>query len=437
VSRDATENVEAQPILPTDPASDAALRTAPAEAGAAAAAGATAPPGRRARLRDWLGLERNIVRVSGAMLLLGLGENLWRRFVPKYLEALGAPVLAIGAYGSVEDLLDGVYQYPGGWVADRFGRRTALLLFISLAALGYLVYLAAPSWPWAFVALALVLAWSSMASPTLFAVVGDSLPRGKRAMGFTVQAILRRVPIVVAPTLGGLLIASYGVVGGMRAGLGLTLMLALLTLLLAAQVRIPSLGSGGATTMRGVWRSLPPSLRWLLASDIFIRACEGLVDVFVVLWVTNIAGVGAPGYGLLVAIEMATAILVYLPAARIADRTGRKLFVTLTFLAFSAFPLAIVRARGFGPLALAFVVGGLREIGEPSRKALIVDLAEPLLRARSVGLYYLVRSLAIAPAAFVGGLLFRLGPALPFYAAAAIGLAGTAVFVRTVHEEGV
>ncbi len=55
------------------------------------------------------------------MFLMGLGEELWKRFVPKYLEALGAPVLAIGLYGTVRDLLDGVYQYPGGWVAVPLG----------------------------------------------------------------------------------------------------------------------------------------------------------------------------------------------------------------------------------------------------------------------------------------------------------------------------
>jgi hypothetical protein len=80
------------------------------------------------------------------------------------------------------------------------------------------------------------------------------------------------------------------------------------------------------------------------------------------------------------------------------------------------------------------VIGGLREIGEPSRKALIVDLAEPHLRARSVGLYYLVRSLSITPAAFVGGVLWKLAPEVPFITAGVIGLVGTIVFAATVDE---
>ncbi|MEA2204952.1 MAG: hypothetical protein QOE77_1728 [Blastocatellia bacterium] len=59
---------------------------------------------------------------------------------------------------------------------------------------------------------------------------------------------------------------------------------------------------------------------------------------------------------------------------------------------------------------MAFIIGGLREIGEPARKAMIVDLAQPEVRARTVGLYYLMRSLAITPAAAIGGLLGRLHP---------------------------
>jgi MFS family permease len=161
-----------------------------------------------------------------------------------------------------------------------------------------------------------------------------------------------------------------------------------------------------------------------------------MVGVLVVLYATNILGVPVASYGLLVAVEMATAILVYLPAARLADRTGRKLFVTVTFLAFSLFPITVVLARDFAALALAFVVAGLREIGEPARKALIVDLAAPELRARSVGLYYLVRSAAIAPAALVGGALWTIAPAVPFLVAAGIGLLGTGVFIRTVDEKG-
>ena len=387
------------------------------------------------RLGEFLALERNVLAAAGAMFLMALGEELWKRFLPKYLEGLGAPVVAIGLFGTARDFLDGVYQYPGGWFADRYGRRSALLLFVGIAGVGYAAYLAAPSWPFAFLGLVFAMAWTSMASPTLFAVVGDALPKGRRAMGFTVQSLLRRVPIVIAPALGGMAIATYGLRAGVRVGLGVSVVLAGLTAWVVSRVRIPITVGGPVVGIRGVWRSLPTTLRRLLASDVFIRTGEGLTDVFLVLYATNVVGVSAAQFGTYVGVQMVTAILVYLPAARLADRLGRKPFVIGTFVAFAAFPIAVAVATGVTGLALAFVIGGLREIGEPARKALIVDLAEPHLRARSVGLYYLIRSLAIAPAAFVGGLLWNVAPAMPFYVAGAIGTVGTLVFALTVDAD--
>ncbi len=386
------------------------------------------------KLRESLGLERNIVAVSGAMLLLSLGESLWRKFLPKYLQALGAPIRAVGLFGSTEDFLDGIYQYPGGWLGDHLGRRNALLLFVSIALAGYCIYAFAPSWPWALVALVFAMVWSSMASPTLFAVVGDALPKERRAIGFTVQAILRRIPIVIAPILGGLLIARAGLVTGMHALFIATIGLAVVTLAVVARVQIPRL-AGPPANIRGIWRSFPSPLRWLLLSDVFIRTSEGLVDEFSVIYALNIIHVTAPQFGVLIAVQTITAIVVYIPAAKIADRIGRKPFVIATFLAFSTFPLAVAASSSFHAAAGAFVIGGLREIGEPSRKALIVDFAEPMLRARTVGLYYLIRSVAIAPAAFIGGLLWEIRPALPFIVALCVGLAGTALFAATVSEE--
>jgi MFS family permease len=379
-------------------------------------------------------LERNIVAVSAAVFLVALGENLWKRFVPKYLEALGAPVTAIGLFGTCQDLLDGVYQYPGGWIGDRYGRRRALLLFVLLAAIGYALYWAAPSWPFVFAGLAFVMAWSSMASPTLFAVVGDALPPERRALGFTVQSVLRRVPITLAPIVGGVAIAAYGVIGGVQLGLAVTLALAVATLLAVGRIDIPVVRDERPMNIQTVWRALPTSLRWLLASDIFVRTCEGLVDVFLVLYAINVVGVDAPAYGVLIAVQAGTAILSYLPGARVADRVGRKPFVVATFVAFAAFPVAVVLARDFAGLIAAFVIGGLREIGEPARKAMIVDLVRPSLRGRSIGLYYLVRSVTIAPAAFVGGVLWNVAPALPFWMAGAIGLVGVVLFAATVDE---
>lgn len=393
------------------------------------------PPSQKrlGRFKDFLSLERNVTLASGAVFLLGFGEELWKKFLPKYLEALGASPLVIGLFGTAEDFFDAVYQYPGGWIADRFGRRRAFFLFIGLACIGYLFYLFGPSWPLAFAGLAFAMAWQSMASPAIFAVIGDALPTEKRAMGFTIQSILKRVPIVIAPVIGGVIIASRGIVEGVHLGLIFTLALALLTVFLIRLINTAR-EAHQKTNIFGVWNSLQGGLKRLLISDIFIRTCEGMADVFIILYVTNILHVSMARFGTLIAIHTVTTLLVYVPAAKAADRVGRRPFIIATFCAFALYPLAIISAHDFTGLVIAFIIGGLREIGEPARKAMIVDFAKPQLRARTVGLYYLLRSLAITPAAAVGGLLWSLTPQTPFVIAGAFGILGTLIFIATVRE---
>jgi MFS family permease len=301
------------------------------------------------------------------------------------------------------------------------------------ALTGYLVYLLSASWPFLFLGLAFAMAWQSMASPAIFATIGDALPRERRAMGFTVQSMLKRIPMVVSPLLGGAMIGVLGLQVGIRTGLLITIAFVGITIPVLWTINVP-LASRDSVRLWGVWRSFHFTLKRLLVSDIAIRTCEGMADIFVVLYVTNITGVTIPRYGILVAAQLATAILVYIPSAKMADRLGRKPFVIATFLCFAFFPVAVVLAPDFKWLVGAFIIGGLREIGEPSRKAMIVDLAQHSLRARTVGLYYLVRSLSITPASAIGGLLWRVRPQTPFVVAGIFGIVGTILFALTVEE---
>src|SRR5262249_24380742 len=98
-------------------------------------------------------------------------------------------------------------------------------------------------------------------------------------------------------------------------------------------------------------------------------------------------------------------------------------------------PLGLaLAADGYGLFAV-FVVWGLREIGEPARKALIVALLPPPIRAQGVGLYWGIRGVAICWASLVGAVVwFWLGPDALLYLAFGVGCAGAAVFYLWVRE---
>ena len=371
---------------------------------------------------------RNVGVLAGSIFALSLGEELWQAYLPALLTALGASGVAVGIFGSTKDLLDSLYQYPGGWLSDRLGRRRALVLFTGLATAGYAIYAVAHSWPVMLAGLIAVMAWKAGAFPTTFSVIADALPRDRRAMAFAVQSVLVRVPRVVSAPAGGLIVAALGIVAGLRVCFAVTVAIGLIVVVV--QYRFfsdapPPVASGSAASR------LPADLRRLLVADCLVRIGEGLAASFIVLYVTQVARVPIERFGMLYAVQQAVAILAYLPGARMAAAAGRPAMVAATFLFFAAFPLAVRLSSTDLTLVLAFVIGGLKELGEPARKSLIVDLSPDRRVGATVGVYYGIRNLLVVPAGLTGGLLWQIRPELPLEAAATVCSIGLMVFLAT------
>ncbi len=169
-------------------------------------------------------------------------------------------------------------------------------------------------------------------------------------------------------------------------------------------------------------------LKNLLVSDILIRFCEQIPYVFVVIWCLDKVKISPAHFGLLTAIEMIMAALVYIPVASFSDKLEKKPFVIITFIFFTIFPLILYFSRSFFALIIAFTIRGLKEFGEPTRKALITDFCPSDTKARTFGLYYFIRDFTVSFAAFLGGLLWMQNPALNLISAACFGVAGTLFF---------
>jgi MFS family permease len=174
-------------------------------------------------------------------------------------------------------------------------------------------------------------------------------------------------------------------------------------------------------------------VRELLTSDILVRFCERLPYAWVVIFAMDYVGVSAKQVGILTAVEVLTASVCILPTSYFADKSRREPFVLLTFIMFTLFPISLLFSRGFNMLIVAFVIRGLKEFGDTSRKALIVGYAEPDRRGQMVGTYYLVRDVIVSAGALVGAWLWHISPAANFLGAAAFGIAGTLFYFRSVR----
>jgi len=370
-----------------------------------------------------------------ALVGMGLGEELWVRFVPKYLESLGAGLWVIGFYDAIKTWLGAVYAYPGGVLTDRWGFRKALTCFTLISIFGYLLVVLIPHWWGVLAASFLFLAWSGFSLPATFSLIGSNLSSRQYAMGIGVQAAVKRIPIILGPILGGSLIDHYGLLNGTRAGVLVALFLATGALFLQQQIReMPkSEARGPGLSFFRAIGTFDTALKRLLLSDILVRFCERIPYAWVVIYCMTNVHITATQFGVLTAIEMATAIACFVPIAHLADKYGREPFIVATFVFFSLFPLSLLLSKTFAWLILAFVIRGLKEFGEPARKATILSLSSESNRAQTIGAYYLVRDTVVTSGSFLGAFLWGLSPGANLLGAAFAGLAGTVYYVITLQ----
>ena len=370
----------------------------------------------------------------GAIVLVCMGSELWGPFLPKYMQTdLAAPIILIAAYGSVRDLLEAINYLLGGWIAGRFNTRRGLLLFNAAPLVGLAVLGLWRHWAAVFVAIPLVFVWDSLAGPALLTVVGDSLPSERRAMAFSLQALFKRIARILAYSVNAVLVYATGTKLGMQAAFGLSF--AVVTASLLVQARFMKTASKDASTIitrpLEVLRGFDPQLKRLLAADIFARLAEGMPRELIILFGTAVfmkaAGLGPVAawelFGVMLILSQVTSAVTYLPMGLVASRPGlaKRPYIGLTFFFFAAFPAVLALAGGLAlagilppaavvaAMAVAFLFAGLREIGEPARKAMIVDLIPPERKTQAIGIYWAARSAAVMAAPLVGGAVWVAG----------------------------
>ncbi len=426
--------------------------------------------------RQVLSFRRDVLVLSVAMFAFSLGFQMTTRYLPRYMEVLGAGAFAIGLFGTVGNVLGAVYPYPGGALSDRLGSRRSLTLFGLVSGLGFAVWFVAPTigtvtvagtsvapWVWVLVGLLLAQAWKSFGLGATFAIVKQSVPPSQLARGFASTEVFRRTAFLLGPLLAaGALFLAPTFVGGFRVVLAVAVVVAVVAT--AVQHRLyraedTSIGTSfdGPGEVLADLRGLPATLRPLLVADTLVRFANGMVYVFFVIVVTDVLAVGLDlgvvtldpdvFFGVLLAVEMLVALVSMPVAARLAESVGLKPVVAFGFSVYALFPVLLVFApANAAVVTVLFAYSGLRFAGLPAHKALIVGPAERDTGGRVSGSYYLLRNAVVVPSAVLGGALyggfpvpgtnlaFAGSPEVAFSLATLVGLAGTVYFVYAGRE---
>ena len=406
-----------------------------------------APKPPRETAAQWLGLNRPALAVLVVIGCMGLSEEVWSSYLALHLADTSGSILKavhyIGWIACAQTILEGFAYILGGSLAHRLGPRWALAASAVGPAIGFALVVMTQA-PWAIaVAAVLMTSWDALSLPAAFDIVGSEVPKNRRTIAFALQSIQKRLPKIVGPAIGGAVFVSIGYWANIVIAFVLLAMALVLQLFLTQRMRPKA--EPPHVPLATLFRGMSPELRALLSAEVCVRWGEFFVRGFAGLYVYQLltaelgwlAPSAAAMVGGLVAIGNVTALVTYIPVAKWVDRSpSPKPFIGLTFFLFSIFPICIVllpRAALWAGipvwvgLVATYVLNGLREIGEPARKALIAGGFAPEVRARAIGLYWGLRSFALCPAPLVAAALWHsLGPEPTFLIGGCLGLVGTA-----------
>jgi len=389
------------------------------------------------KILDFLALKRGIMTILLMVVFVEMGEKMGERFLPIFIIALGGNAIIVGLLNAMDNFLGAAYSFPGGYLSDKIGYKKSLMFFNIAAMVGYLIVIIFPYWQTALIGAALFISWSSVSLPAVMSAISKVLPDKKRTMGVTMHSLVRRLPMALGPIMGGLCITRWGEINGIRAAFLFSFTLTFIAVFIQYFL-LEEVKTTPATLINPfkVLNKAGPALKHLLISDILIRFCEQIPYAFVVIWIVKNLNHSPIAFGLLTTVEMVTAVLIYIPVAYLVEKNKeKKPYIAITFGFFSIFPLALMFSKSTTALVLVFIIRGLKEFGEPTRKALILDLSPEENKGQVYGAYYLVRDAIVAVSAFSGGILWMYSPYLNFVTAFVFGVLGTVYFMLYCEEK--
>lgn len=351
-------------------------------------------------LKERFGLNASIIAMLGMVVLIGMGEKMGERFLPIYILAIGGSTYAVGWLNAMDNFLSAIYSYIGGLLSDRFGYKNSLMGISFLSMIGFLIVIIFPSWQAVLIGSIFFISWTALSLPAILSLIATTLKENKQTMGVSMHSLVRRIPMALGPLLGGFVINEYGIVLGARIAFAIALLFAIIAVLFIQKFVVET-NERTPIDLKAGFTRMSKQLRILLISDILIRFAEQIPYAFVVVYVMNTLGNSAVTFSLLTLIEMITAMLIYIPVAFLSERIRSKTIVSITFFFFAIFPIVLSISNSIWLLYIAFIIRGLKEFGEPTRKALIVRLSDPDIKASAYGTYYLIRDIIVSVAALL------------------------------------
>jgi len=369
-----------------------------------------------------------------AMVLANIASNLGVALIPLYLDQLGASITEIGFVFTILSLITLVLQVFGGWVSDSIGRLKAVAIGSVGGVVSFFLIVAAPSWQWLILALAINRIPYALVGPSFGAFIAENSTEENRGRVYGITDMIYQITGIIGPPLGGFLVAQYNyrlmflvsaILYSMAAGLRVWMAATMVTPQEAAEARELSWGSFGNSLKTLVTMIAGGGVvTWIFLTDGVRDAAFSLSREIEPLYLEQIGGLDTQQIGLIFSIFSISMLATPLVSGRLTDKYGERVPISagffLIFVAFCVF----LTATGFYTFALVWVIFGLG-VGllSPAYSSLISKVIPHDRLGAFHGLFYGSMGLIALPAPYLGTLMWKqISPKSPFMVAAAVSL---------------
>ena len=380
----------------------------------------------------------------------------FRRMVLTYASlfviALGGNSSQIGIINSLRPLA-GLLMFPiAGYFTDRRSRVKIIVVADILNAITMLCFVLAPGWKW--IALGSLLQGFLVVSfPPTSAILADSLEPRNRGLGIATMGTLANAVSMFSPYIAATVLLIYGDDIGMRIlygflGLQFIFVAFLVHRKLEDTHKIDSseIMPNVLVILKDTYGGIPDLLRNTPKSVIALGVVvlmgfisNGISSPFWVVYATEIIGLTKIEWGIILLYESILKVVLTIPSGMIADKLGRtKTLMAAMLVSLISLP-SIIFANGYNEVLLIRLGAALAgALFMPASSALMADYVPRQLRGNVMaafgrgsvligatgggtggpGMGYLF-VLPVMASSIVGGVLYNMNPAFPWYVVAA------------------
>ncbi len=369
---------------------------------------------------------------------------------PWVMYDLKASAFVLGFIGFASIIALAAVQFPGGFLADKYGRKWLISTLTFGVAFSFLFYVFAPSWEWVLVG-GVISSVCLLYQPALMAMISDSTTPEKRGMAFSLTTLIGNVATTPAPIVVGIIVAVFTRGIGMRIAYGMVVALYLGAAILRTKlketirteekIRARDLLSSYPQAIKesvAVWKTLPRSVFFLFVSSLVVNFAVSLGQLFFAVYAVegdrSVLGISQIDWALVSTVLFISMIIFAVPIGKMIDRVGRKVPLLLSHVAFVPGILLFV----YGDLTRLFVAMPLVGLGQllffSSFFSLQTDLVPRENRAKVIGFSQFFSYISMAIGMLVGGIIYSVAPQLPFLLMLMAIIPSLFIVLFLVHE---